>query len=287
MTKSNIFKKIIAVTMIATVLTLGLASCGSKEEVSSSFESSTSSSESSLEPITSSAPPQEPESDILKKLKDLREKNTEVVGWLEVPNTDINDALLYKPSDTKNLYYLRKNNLKQYDFNGCYFIDYSSKFGKKSSELGQNTIIYGHTIDAKTIPDGPKFAQAYRYKDLEFAKKSPYIYITTPDEKLTFKVFSAGVVNWNDTPFHHGEYTDAKMNEVIDEMIKASNLNFNVDVNSKDKLLTLSTCTYTGTSKQPDVNTRFVVMARLMRNGESETDTVSISVNPKPTIAKK
>lgn len=287
MTKNSIFKKVIAVAIITTLLTLSLASCGSKNEPSSSSSEPSSSESSSLESIVSSAPPQEPSSDVLKKLMDLRKTNTEAVGWLEIPNTTVNDALLYKPSDTKNIYYLRKNNLKQYDFNGCYFIDYSSKFGKKSSDLGQNTIVYGHTIDSKTIPDGPKFAQIYKYKDLEFAKKSPYIYVTTPDEKLTFKVFAAGEVNWNDTPFHYGEYTDAKMNEVIDEMIKASNMNFNVDVNTKDKLLTLSTCTYTGTSKQPDTNTRFVVMARLLRKGESETDTVSISVNPKPTIAKK
>ena len=51
---------------------------------------------------------------------------------------------------------------------------------------------------------------------------------------------------------------------------------FNVDVNSSDKLLTLSTCTrfYGNTDNQ-----RFVVMARLLRPGE-EMGPVTVTYNP-------
>ena len=52
--------------------------------------------------------------------------------------------------------------------------------------------------------------------------------------------------------------------------------NFGVDVNSSDKLLTLSTCTrYYGNTD----NQRFVVMARLLRPGE-EMGPVSVTYNP-------
>ena len=62
---------------------------------------------------------------------------------------------------------------------------------------------------------------------------------------------------------------------IINEAKARSLHDFAVDVNSSDKILTLSTCTraYGQTSQQ-----RFVVMARLMRPGETITE-VSITPN--------
>ena len=63
---------------------------------------------------------------------------------------------------------------------------------------------------------------------------------------------------------------------IIEEAKRRSRHKFNVDVNSSDKILTLSTCTraYGQTSNQ-----RFVVMARLLRPGESVTP-YTITANP-------
>ena len=63
---------------------------------------------------------------------------------------------------------------------------------------------------------------------------------------------------------------------IIDEAIRRSRHKFNVDVDSSDKILTLSTCTraYGQTSNQ-----RFVVMGRLLRPGESVAP-YTITSNP-------
>ena len=69
---------------------------------------------------------------------------------------------------------------------------------------------------------------------------------------------------------------EGNIDSVISEAQSRSRHTFGVDVNSSDKLLTLSTCTrYYGNTD----NQRFVVMARLLRPGET-IGPVSVSYNP-------
>jgi hypothetical protein len=63
--------------------------------------------------------------------------------------------------------------------------------------------------------------------------------------------------------------------------LKRATLFTGVDVNEDDTLVTLSTCTrhfgqYT--------DQRFVVVARLLRPGEKNTDAVKYEINPKPEL---
>ena len=67
---------------------------------------------------------------------------------------------------------------------------------------------------------------------------------------------------------------------IVDEVRQRSLFTTDVDVQKDDKVLTLSTCTYElGTS----IDTRFVVVARMVRDGESEAVDVSkAKLNPNP-----
>ena len=68
---------------------------------------------------------------------------------------------------------------------------------------------------------------------------------------------------------------EGNMDYIIKEAQRRSRHTFDVDVNSSDKIVTLSTCTraYGQTSNQ-----RFVVMGRLLRPGET-VGPVAISAN--------
>ena len=73
--------------------------------------------------------------------------------------------------------------------------------------------------------------------------------------------------------------TNDNFEALVDE-IKVRSLYFtNVDVNKNDKILTLSTCTRDMDVKgNGETNARFVVVARLVRDGESETVDVSKTI---------
>ena len=58
--------------------------------------------------------------------------------------------------------------------------------------------------------------------------------------------------------------------EFYDELQQRSYIHTGVDVQPTDKLLTLSTCTYFFDTNGAIRNARFAVIARLVRDGESE-----------------
>ena len=73
-----------------------------------------------------------------------------------------------------------------------------------------------------------------------------------------------------------GEITDAQLMNIITEVQKRSEYVYDVPVTAKDKILTLSTCSYRY-GKRDDV--RFVVMAKLLAPGEAPQREVSITEN--------
>ena len=97
-------------------------------------------------------------------------------------------------------------------------------------------------------------------------------------------VFQVYAVFYTDTGFqYHLENPDtATFDNIIKEARLRSELNYDVDVNTGDKILTLSTCTYKFGGPS-NTNQRFVVQARLLRAGEEIKDTVNVTKNPNPT----
>ena len=115
------------------------------------------------------------------------QKNEDTVGWLTVPGTTIDEVVVQAPD---NDYYLRRNNMKQSDFNGCYYADYRTNLGARK-DLSKNVVIYGHSMDDN--PDGARFSQLKKYLDIEYCKQNPYLYFSTPEAELTWQIGRAHV----------------------------------------------------------------------------------------------
>lgn len=205
-------------------------------------------------------------------------KNSDVIGWVKIPNTNINYPVVVGPD---NLYYGQKGYDKQYSYNGVIWADSDTKFGNRS-QISQNTVLYGHNWTNYTAnpyigrASDVMFGQLTSFHHLSFAKRTPYIHYSTENESMTWKVFAAF---YTEESFNYivSDPGTAGLQNIINEAKARSLHNYSVDVDaSTDKILTLSTCTraFGQTSKQ-----RFVVMARLMRPGESITE-VEITANP-------
>ena len=126
--------------------------------------------------------------ELTEQVKQKAEKvNREIVGWLQVPGTDINQPVVQATNNSK---YLRLNYEGKYSFQGCYWVDYECKVGTRETQ-SRNTIIYGHnTAVSQDDPNGLDFAQLLRFTDEEFAASHPYIFFSTGEEDMVWEIFA-------------------------------------------------------------------------------------------------
>jgi len=217
-------------------------------------------------------------------IADYQKINSDVKGWLKVPGTNINYPVLHHSTDIN--YYLERDLYKQWSKNGVIWASPTVKFGS-SSKISDNTVLFGHNWT--NVSANPRvgyssdvmFAQLTSYHHLNFAKQYPYVYYSTSDEAMTWKIFAAF---YTDIGFNYVEPNpgESSFEDIIDGAKARSRHDFDVDVDTDDKILTLSTCTraYGSSDRQ-----RFVVMARLLRPGE-EIEAVTVTTNPNPILPK-
>ncbi len=213
------------------------------------------------------------------------QQNDDLVGWIKVPNTEINHPVVqYMNND----YYLNHSFEKKYDFRGAIFMDYRNE----AVNLDSNTIIYGHNAYDTTM-----FSELVQYEDIEFYKKSPVIEFNTLEASYKWKIYGVFITNAtasedNDYifnyiyPYMDGENFEGFINEVNMRRLYTTD----VDINDDDKMLVLSTCVRTLdlTNKYGKTtyraNARLVVLARMVRDGESaevNVDNAKVNENPK------
>jgi len=274
--------KLIALLLVLVML-FSFAACGGgsadveepgvPEDSSSAPEEEISGPESEAEPE-----PEDPEvvhESRIDELVDAYTQNSDVVGWLNVPGTDIDEAVV---QSYDNDYYLRRTWTKEVNKYGCYFADYECNF--TNGNLPTHTIIYGHSMELNDDPNGTKFSQLKRWLDKDFAEKHPYIYFSTPEQDYVYEIFS---VMYTSTKFNYidPEPNPGEMLAMINEARLASQFNYPVEVDAKDKTIALSTCTYHFTKSYPN-DYRYVVMARLVEPEETLHETVTLEVNANP-----
>ena len=152
---------------------------------------------------------------------------------------------------------------------GTLFVD----FRNDTKEFNTNTIIYGHNMR-----DGSQLGSLSVYSKLENYKANPTLDFNTIYKNNKWKVFAAFIINSDKEqdngyafPYRTINFpSEEKFLEFIDEVKSRSYfINDSVDIKAGDKILTLSTCDTVFSEA------RFVVMARLVRDGESEDVDVS------------
>ncbi len=276
MKHTHLFSRLTAF-MMAMVMLLSFAACGDNStspDASSQASSSASQIPAFINPLpdvdlNAIAKPELPSAEIREKLNTAYNQNNDVVGWLRIPNTEIDNEVL---QGADNNVYLRSDITKGYNWYGCYYADYECLFGDRNS-ISKDIIIYGHSMNDD--PNSTKFSQLKKYVDPEFAKNNPYLYFSTPEDNLVYKVFSVMYTDTN-LAYIHPNLKGNEFMKLVSELKDRSQFDFDVDVNSSDKLLTLSTCTYIYGNREDQ---RFVVVGRLLRPGEEIEPTVKLEKN--------
>ena len=117
----------------------------------------------------------------VKEIK--KSTNEDVVGWIRVPGTNIDEPIL---QTTDNDYYLTHSLTKEYLDIGSIFLDY-----KASTNLDNNfNFVFGHN----TYSDN-KFTQLRKFSDSEFNKANKTFYIFTENNvKITYRIVGQGLI---------------------------------------------------------------------------------------------
>lgn len=214
---------------------------------------------------------------IPQMLTRLYAQNQDIVGWLYIPGTNINTPIV---QHTDNDFYLTHNYYGSYTKYGCVFADY--KCQRKT--LSKSTVIYGHDMTC-----GTAFYDLNRYDDIEWYKKNPIITYHTLYGSYTFLIYTTilSTVEGKDDGGYVFNFIEPNMSNssfsgFIEQINQRALYTTGIDLKVSDRIITLSTCNYNYTNAiGKKVNTRLVVIGRLLRSGEStEVDTSKAKENP-------
>lgn len=207
------------------------------------------------------------------KYAKLYATNNDFVGYLEAKGVNLSLPVVQTDNDSV---YLEKNFYGQSTKYGCPFVTYLNNI----EPLDLNTVIFGHHMNDKTI-----FGALDHYKEIDGFKKAPVITFNTLYKNYKWKVIAAFITNAeekDDNGYIFRYYftslsTQERFSAYLNELAQRSLYDTGVDVLPTDKLLTLSTCSH------EFEDARFVVVARLVRPGESaEVDVSKATENSNP-----
>ena len=194
----------------------------------------------------------------LKKTKPIEDSGYKPIGWLKIQGTEIDLPIVYSeneyegfPVQLESFGWARKS----FDKDSTYFD------------------ITGHNIFNLSKHPKLKANNFYRLEQLmafvyyDFAKDNEYIQLTIDDEDYVFKIFAAGFIDKGVATFFpkNSDASETGRQGIINAFDEKSIYDYDVDVNAKDKIITLSTCTrFYGA----DANIEFYVVGRMLRDGE-------------------
>ena len=200
------------------------------------------------------------------------EVSDDVKGFIELPGCDI-----YYPvvQGTDNNYYLDHTYDNKNNKAGAIFMDYRCVVSE--DHMSPNIVLYGHNQE-----DGTMFGNLKKYKaNVDFYKQNPVVSFNTGygiGDYVIFAYFVTNVYPKQDLygeVFHYHDYIDALEDEptfnwYMEQVAERNQIIPPVDVAFGDQLLVLSTCS------TEYVDSRFVVMARKLREDESK-ETIDVS----------
>ena len=161
----------------------------------------------------------------------LQALNEDVIGWIYIPDTQVNYPVLQGDDNDDYLYHLLTG---EYNSSGSIFLD-AEVAGDFSSP---NSPIYGHNMK-----NGTMFKDITGYKKQEFFDAHPTALLLTPEKNYFVHLFSGYVTDsWGDA--WDKEFTDSEFEEWLQAAKEKSRFTSDVVPTIQDKILTFSTCTY-------------------------------------------
>lgn len=210
--------------------------------------------------------------------KELLQINEDVVGYIRLPNTGIQGAVVQGEDDE---YYLNHDINGKPNQGGTIFVDSRALIGTHYDS--PNLILYGHNQK-----DGTMFGDMDFFRwNTAYWQSNPIIYFNTNYENRAYLIIASFVTN--ELPEHDNGYVFDYWNYIYfnqdfpfekwkSEVLDRTTFTTGYDFTEYDQYITLSTCS---TEWEPS---RHVIIARLLRANETvdNIDTSMWEENPNP-----
>ena len=166
--------------------------------------------------------------DLKDQAKELQETYPDAIGWIYIPNTNINYPIM---QGEDNDFYLTHGTDGRSLKCGCIELDF------RCENRFQNNfnILYGHNMK-----NGSMFANVCRFKEKSYYDSHPYGWVYTADSVYRLDFFSVAVTDWYDEIYNGYR----EVSEWIPRLKEISRIYEEVELTEQDRLVLLSTCSY-------------------------------------------
>ena len=162
----------------------------------------------------------------------LWKTNSDVVAWIYAPGTPINYPVV---QGEDNEYYLKRMLDGRSNGAGTIFMDCRNE----ANIADFNTILYGHNMK-----NGSMFGYLTRYRGQGWYDTHPVMWLVTPEEVYQIDVLAGRTVKADDAAYtiYNSEET---FQAWLEDFVSQSNFKSQTALEDVEKVITLSTCTYT------------------------------------------
>lgn len=190
--------------------------------------------------------PEEPEGAPIEiDFEALQAECSDVIAWIYSEDTMINYPVVQAAD---NDYYLHRMLDGSYSGNGTIFMDYLCA----SDFTSGNSIIYGHNMR-----DGSMFHSLTEYANQAYYDEHPVLYLLTPEQDYSIELFCGVTVPADGWPYVIEFGSEEEKTAFLQKAAAESNFDAAVEPTVDDRIITLSTCTYSYD------NARYLVMGIL------------------------
>ncbi len=179
---------------------------------------------------------------IMQAIRDLKEQNEDVIGWITIDNMEISYPIMHGDD---NDYYLSHTFSGESNSAGSIFMEAANNPDFEDC----HTIIYGHNMRNLSM-----FGTLKYYKEEEFYEEHRYFTIYTEEHVYRYEIFAYYDISEVGDIYTVGFVPGEEFQEFINKMIRRSYYDTNIEVTEQDKVITLSTCSSKGN--------RFVINAK-------------------------
>lgn len=191
---------------------------------------------------------------IADRFLSLRRRNSDIIGWLNIPD-QLDTAVVQRD----NSYYLNRDSLGYHNVNGAIFLEESCKLRPRPYTF----ILYGHNMKTEAM-----FGRLHAYESLSYYKEHAFLTFDTIYEEGSYVIVASGTINVNPSSWGYVSLYDllstskARREKILNALLNRSVFQSQVDVTSEDQLLVLVTCVKDDTERR-------VVLARRIREEEA------------------
>lgn len=166
----------------------------------------------------------------------LRQLSPDVIGWIQIPETELSYPLMYSGD---NAYYLNHTWMGEPNSGGAIFLE--ENCAPDFSDF--NIIVYGHRMTNTTM-----FGTLRLYGEEEFWRTHPRVYLVDDAWVYCFDIFSVYEANVRDLTYRLRITEEEDKQAYIDYCAGRADYETGVTPTVEDPVLTMSTCVGLGQS---------------------------------------